>query len=177
MPQFTYSDINFDVPPVGVYVAQVTNAIKKVSKSGNDMIVLNLRTIPDSYQVKLYLVFNGTKQSNGIITKFCKNCEGELTAPKESGVEFSLAPADALHRIVFIDVGHENDEGEDEPRAKIKFGGILSRAKALARAPQLADVRLPGNVSPPKALAIMPAEEKPAKPAGGSPALDDDMPF
>jgi hypothetical protein len=178
MPKFTYSDINFDAAPVGVYVAQVTNAIKTVSKnSGNDMIVLNLRTIPDGYLLKYYLVFKGTKQSNGIITKFCRNCEGELTAPKESGVEFSLTPADALYRIVFIDVAHENDEGEDEPRAKIKFGGILSRAKALARAPELANVKLPANVPPPRALAIMPAEEKPAQAAGDSPTIDDDIPF
>ena len=65
-------------------VAQVTNAIKTVSKnSGNDMIVLNLRTIPDGYLLRYYLVFKGKKESNGLITKFCKNCEGELTAPKE----------------------------------------------------------------------------------------------
>ena len=91
MPKFTYSDINFDVAPVGVYVAQVTNATKRVSKTSKaDMLVLNLRTIPDGDPLKDDLVFKGTKQSNGLITKFCKNCTGELTPPKEPGAEPSL---------------------------------------------------------------------------------------
>ena len=149
MPKFSYSNINFDVAPVGVYVAQVTNAGKAFAKTtGNEMIVLTVRTMPDGYTLKYYLVFNG--KNDGLITQFCKYCEGELLFPDDPNIEFSLTAADTMFRIVFVDVVHETDEGEDEPRARIKYGGILSRAKALARAPELADVRRPANVPPPR---------------------------
>ena len=174
MPKFSYSNMNFDVAPVGVYVAQVINAKKAISRTNNnEMIVLTVRTIPDGYTLKYYLVFNG--KNDGLITQFCKFCEGELLFPEDPNVEFSLTAADTMFRLVFVDVVHETDEGGDDPRARIKFGGILSRAKALARAPELANVRRPANVPPPKNLAMMPTNEKPS--TGSVPILDDDIPF
>jgi hypothetical protein len=179
MPKFRYFEINFGVAPVGVYVAQITNAKKTMSKSsGNEMIVLTVRTIPDGYSLKYYLVFNGSKPNDGLITQFCKCCEGELLFPEDPNIESSLTAADTMFRIVFVDVIHETAEGDDEPQARIKFGGILSRAKALARAPELANIRLPANMPPPKDLAIMPKEEKHSRPAtGNSPLPDDDIRF
>jgi hypothetical protein len=132
--RFRYSDTNFDVPPAGVYLTQIVKAEKAVSKkSGIDMVTLNLRTLPDGYGVKYFLV------GDGLITQFCKRCEGELAFPADPKDEFSLTPSDALHRVVFVEVAHEENGGQ--PRAKIKLGGILSRADALARNPNLASVK------------------------------------
>ena len=65
-------------------------------------------------------------------------------------------------------------------KAKIKFAGILARAKALSRAPELASIPLPTNVPPPQQLAAMPPEEpreqKPSKPSGGLSLTDDEIP-
>jgi hypothetical protein len=163
--------MNFDLPPAGVYLAQVTKAEKQVSqKSGNDMIALSLRTIPDGYSLRYFLVFIGKRTGDGILTQFCKHCEGELTPSSNPDEELSLTAADCLHRICFIDVVHEG-EGEDV-KAKIKFAGILARAKALSRAPELASIPLPTNVPPPQQLAAMPTEPNPPKPS--LPAADDD---
>jgi hypothetical protein len=181
MPRFSYNDMNFDLPPAGIHLAQVMKAEKKIAKSsGNDMIQLSLRTIPDGYSIRHFLVFNGKKTGDGIVTQFCKNCEGQLNPPGDPEEELSLTAADCLHRICFIDVVHEG-EGENV-QAKIKFAGILSREKALARCPELADIPLPGNVPPPQQLVAMPPEEpkaqKPSKPISGAlPASDDDIPF
>ena len=179
MPKFSYSDMNFDLPPVGVYLAQVTKAEKKIAKSsGNDMIQLSLRTIPDGYTLRHFLVFTGKRAGDGLVTQFCKHCEGELTPPSNPEEALSFTAADCIHRMCFIDVVHEG-EGENV-QAKIKFAGILSRAKALARCPELADIPLPGNVPAPQQLAAMPPEEpkaqKPSKPRA-LPASDDDIPF
>ena len=63
MPKFNYTDLSFDLPPVGVYLAQVTKAEKQIAKSsGNDMIALNLRTLPDSYSLRYFLVFGQTRR-------------------------------------------------------------------------------------------------------------------
>ena len=181
MPKFTYSDLNFDLPPVGVYLAQVTKAEKKIAKSsGNDMIQLTLRSLPDGYTLRHFLVFNGKRAGDGLVTQFCKHCEGELTPPSNPEEVLSLTTDVCLRRICFIDVVHEG-EGENV-QAKIKFAGILSRAKALSRAPELANIPLPANVPPPQQLAAMPTEEpraqKPSKPLRGTlPASDDDIPF
>jgi hypothetical protein len=171
MPRFSYSNVNFGTPPVGVYVAQVVRAKKGTSKkSGNEMIALNLSTLPDGYSLKYYLVFNGA--NDGLVCQFCQNCEGELTFPADPKDDYSLTAADILFRIAFVDVVHEKN-GDDEPWAKIRLGGVVSRVEALARNPGLANIKLPANVPPPKALAILPKEEKPSKP--GLP--DDDVPF
>jgi hypothetical protein len=182
MPKFRYSNLNFDIPPAGIYVAQVAKARDAISKArGNNMIVLTVRTLPDGYILNYYLVFNG--KNDGIITQFCRHCEGALLFPEDPRVDFSLTAADTLFRVVFVEVEHETDVGEDEPRAKIKFGGIISRAKALSRAPELANVKLPSNVPPPQDLAILPKEETPPKPPKPPPtgqlpdANDDDIPF
>ena len=91
MPRFSYNDMNFDLPPAGVYLAQVTKAEKQVAKSsGSDMIALSLRTIPDGYSLRYFLVFNGKKTGDGILTQFCNNCEGELTPPSNPDEELSL---------------------------------------------------------------------------------------
>ena len=177
--RFSYSDSCFEPAPVGVYLAQVTKAIQTTSKSsGHPMLTLTLRTTPDGYFLRYYLVFNGKKESDGLITQFCKNCEGELRSPEDGEIELSLTPADALHRVVFVDVEHETVQGWDEPQAKIKLGGILSRAKALARNPELAKVKLPTNVPPAQDLAILPKGGEPLKPSTGAlPPPDDDIPF
>jgi hypothetical protein len=167
--RFRYSDTNFDVPPPGVYLTQIVKAEKGVSKmSGSDMVTVNLRTLPDGYALKYFLV------GDGLITQFCRHCEGELAFPADPKDEFSLTPSDVLHRIAFAEVVHEETGGQ--PRAKVKFGGILSRAAALARNAGLANIKLPANVPPPKSLPIMPAEEK--GPAASLPDdSDDSMPF
>ncbi len=67
-------------------------------------------------------------------------------------------------------------EGEDV-KAKIKFAGILARAKALSRAPELASIPLPTNVPPPKQLAAMPPEPNPRKPSLPPAAEDDGHPI
>jgi hypothetical protein len=179
MPRFSYNDMNFDLPPVGVYLAQVTKAEKQTSQKGNTMIALSLRTIPDGYSLRHFLVFNGTKNGDGLLTQFCKNCEGELTPPSNPDEELSLTAADCLHRICFVDVMHEGEK--EDVKAKIKFAGILARAKALARAPELASIPLPANVPPPRDLASLPKEEsvRPSKPSIGalSSPPDDDIPF
>ena len=79
-----------------------------------------------------------------------------------------------MFRIVFADVCTRPMKVKTA-RARIGFGGILSRAKALARAPELANVRRPANVPPPKNLAMMPTNEKPS--TGSMPIPDDDIPF
>ena len=147
--------MNFDLPPVGVYLAQVTRAEKKIAKSsGNDMIQLSLRSIPDGYTLRHFLVFTRKRAGDGLVTQFCKHCEGELTPPSNPEEELSLTAADCLYRICFIDVVHEG-EGENV-QAKIKFAGILSREKALARCPELAKIPLPANVPPPQQLVAIP---------------------
>jgi hypothetical protein len=173
MPRFSYSNLNLGLPPVGVYVAQVVAAKKTISKSsGNEMIVLSLRTIPDGYRLKYFLVFNG--KNDELICQFGRHCEGELSFPTDFKGDFSLTAGDTLNRIVYADVVHEAPEGDDQPRAKIKFGGILSRAQALARDEALGSIKLPANVPPPKQLATLPAEEN----GSTSRLLDDDsIPF
>ena len=173
MPNFSHSNINFDIPPAGIYVAQVANAKKSVSKNGNEMITLSVSTLPDGFRLKYFLVFGGN--GDGLITQFGKNCEGELGFPADSKDEFILTAADTLFRIVFAEIVHETPEGKDQPQAKIKFGGILPRAKALARAPELVNVELPSNVPGPRALAILPARENRSGPQ--LPLPDDDIPF
>ena len=166
--KFSYSDVNYDQAPAGVYLAQVIKASStKAKASGNPMITLSLRTIPNGYSLPYYLT------GDGLVTQFCKRCEGELAFPADPNDEYSLTPADALFRLVFIEVVHESN-GADEPRAKIKLGGLLSRAEALARNPSLAKVKSPANTPAPKPLAIIPAGGK-----GSAPGLpdDDDVPF
>ena len=58
-----------------------------------------------------------------------------------------------------MEIVHEAN-GEGDPQAKIKFAGVLSREKALARVPELAGIPLPSNVPPPKTLAANPAGEE-----------------
>ena len=66
MPKFKYTDLNCDLPAVGIYLAQITKAEKRISKnSGSDMIALSLRTIPDGYSLRYFLVFNGKKSGDG----------------------------------------------------------------------------------------------------------------
>jgi hypothetical protein len=144
-----------------------------------------LRTIPDGYFLNYYLVFNG--KSDGLITQLCRHCEGELGFPEDPATPFSLTAADALHRLVFVDVEHDTSYA-GEPQAKIKLGGILSRTAALARNPGLANIKPPANVPAPQILAEMPEEAtKPARPSatprspkpstGALPAIDDEIPF
>jgi hypothetical protein len=180
MPTFKYTPDSYETAPPGVYLAQVVKAEQTQAKSsGNEMLKLTLRTIPDGFFLNYYLVFNG--KSDGLITQFCRHCEGKLNFPEDPSTPFSLTAADALHRLVFVDVVHEG-EGENL-QAKVKLGGILVRAKALSLNPDLASIKLPANVPAPKPLAGMP-EKKPAKPtrlpAGALPSMlgdDDDIPF
>ena len=181
MPRFAYTDMSFDLPPAGVYLAQVVKAEQKTAKSsGNDMIQLTLRTLPHSFILRYFLVFNGKKTGDGIVTQFCQNCEGALTPPSDPEAELSLTAADCLYRICFIDVEHEGSE--ENVNAKVKFAGIVSRAKALSRAPELVDILLPANTPPPQQLAAMPPRKpktQKSKPTSGGalPASDDDIPF
>jgi hypothetical protein len=170
MPRFKYSDVNLNTPPVGVYLAQVVNAKKTRSKAENDQIVLTLRTIPDGYTLWYHLVFNGTRQSDGIVTQFCKHCEGPLEFPEDPREDFSLTPVDCMFRVVYVDVIHESRDGSDSPAAKIKYAGILSRATALGRVPELANVRLPANVPAAQKLANFSKDN-------GLPNDEDDIPF
>lgn len=187
MPSFKYTPDSYETAPIGVYLAQVVKAERTFAKSsGNEMLKLTLRTIPDGYFLNYYLVFNG--KSDGLITQFCHHCEGELSFPEDPSTPFSLTAADALRRLVFVDVEHDTDYS-DEPQAKVKRGGILSRAKALALNPSLANIQPPANVPPPQVLAEMPEEAaNPPRPsetpnsaspsAGALPVIDDDsIPF
>ena len=186
MPKFHYSNNNQEPAPKGVYLAQVVKAEQTRAKSsGNEMLRLTLRTIPDGFLLNYYLVF--TEKFDGLITQFCRHCEGELVFPEDPSVPFSLTAADVLHRVVFIDVDHGTSYA-GEPQAKIKLGGILCRTTALARNPGLANIKLPTNVAAPQFLAVMPEEEakpvkpsevaKPARPSTGAlPGFDDDIPF
>jgi hypothetical protein len=179
MPRFKYSEFNRDPAPEGVHLAQVVKATQRVSKtSGNEMIALSLRTIPDSYWLNYYLVFSGKDGADGLISQFCRHCEGPLRFPEDPQDDLSVTATDCLHRLIFVDVEHEG-EGENL-QAKVKLAGILSRAKALAMKPELADVKLPANVPPPQDLAVLPKEEKPVRRSGSAGALpppDDDIPF
>ena len=187
MPSFKYTPDSYETAPIGVYLAQVVKAELTLAKrSGNEMLKLTLRTLPDGYLLNYYLVFNGT--SDGLITQFCHHCEGELSPPEDPSTPFSLTAADVLHRLVFVDVEHDASYA-GEPQAKVKLGGILSRAKALALNPGLASIKPPANVPAPQVLAEMPeAHEKPARPSapprspspatGALPLIDgDDIPF
>ena len=183
MPRFRFTEINHDPAPVGVHLAQVVKAVSKVSKSsGNPMIALSLRTIPGGYWLNYYLVFSGKQGADGIITQFCRYCEGELRFPENPDVDFSLTAADCLHRVVFVDVEHEG-EG-DNLQAKVRLAGVLPQAKALALRPDLAGVKLPANTPPAQDLAILPPVDpeapRPSRPSTGG-ALpfppDDDIPF
>jgi hypothetical protein len=69
-----------------------------------------------------------------------------------------LTAADCLYRAVFIEVDHEqirdaNDNETDDERAVVK--AILKRARALARAPHLAELKTPANVPAAKELPII----------------------
>jgi hypothetical protein len=48
------------------------------------MITLTLRTRPDGFLLNYCLVFNG--KSDGLITQFCRHCEGELAVPEDPSV-------------------------------------------------------------------------------------------
>ncbi len=186
MPAFKYTPDSYETAPIGIYLAQVVKAEHTFAKkSGNEMLSLTLRTIPDGYFLNYYLVFGG--KSDGIITQFCHHCEGELSPPEDPSAPFSLTVADVLHRLVFIDVVHDTGYS-GEPQAKVKLGGILSRAKALALSPNLSSIKPPANVPAPHVLAEMPAAAaktaqpseppRPAKPSTGAlPLMDDDIPF
>ena len=102
----------------------------RAKSSGNVMLRLTLRTIPDGYFLNYYLVFNG--KSDGLITQFCHHCEGELGPPEDPSIPFSLTAADVLRRLVFVDVEHDTSYS-GEPQAKVKLGGILPRAGAGAQ--------------------------------------------
>ena len=187
MPAFRYKPDSYETAPIGVHLAQVVKAEQtRAKRSGNEMLRLTLRTLPDGYFLNYYLVFNG--KSDGLITQFCHHCEGELSPPEDPSVPFSLTAADALRRLVFVDVEHDTSYA-GEPQAKVKLGGILPRAKALALNPGLASIKLPANVPGPQVLAEMP-EAAPAKTerpseaprsaspsTGALPAINDDLPF
>jgi hypothetical protein len=186
MPTFHYRPDSYETAPIGVYLAQVIKAEQTRAKSsGNEMLRLTLRTIQDGFLLNYYLVFNG--KTDGLITQFCRHCEGELGFPEDPSIPFSLTAADVLHRLVFVDVEHDTSYA-DEPQAKIKLGGILSRTAALARNPGLANIKPPANVPAPQILAEMPEEAtkttrtsatpRSVKPSTGAlPAIDDDIPF
>lgn len=183
MPQFKYIPDSYETAPIGVYLAQVVKAEHTRAKSsGNEMLRLTLRTIPDGYLLNYYLVFNS--KADGLITQFCHHCEGELGFPEDPSTPFSLTAADVLRRLVFVDVEHDTSYA-GEPQAKVKLGGILFRTAALTRNPGLAGIKLPANVPAPQVLAEMPAE-KPARPEGtrptrpstrALPVINDDLPF
>ncbi|MGB7837033.1 MAG: hypothetical protein WBL40_02860 [Terrimicrobiaceae bacterium] len=186
MPAFKYTPDSYETAPIGVHLAQVVKAEQTRAKSsGNEMLRLTLHTIPDGYFLNYFLVFNG--KSDGLITQFCRHCEGELSPPEDPSVPFSLITADVLRRLVFVDVEHDTSYS-GEPQAKVRLGGILSRAKALALNPNLASIKLPTNVPAPQTLAEMPAApakaERPseaprsASPSTGAlPAINDDLLF
>ena len=83
MPAFKYTPDSYETAPIGVHLAQVVKAEQTRAKSsGNEMLKLTLRTIPDGYFLNYFLVFNG--KSDGLITQFCRHCEGELGFPGRS---------------------------------------------------------------------------------------------
>jgi hypothetical protein len=149
MPRFHRNESSLELPPKGIYLTRTTKAQEKRSSGGNQMIALTLNSIPDGFRFFYHLVF--TEACEGMVTHFCHACEGELILPDDFEQEFSLTPADCLYRLVFVAIDHEEDQNGDE-RATVK--AILKRAKALAKAPHLAELT-PPNVPPAKALPIV----------------------
>jgi hypothetical protein len=153
MPKFSYRG-NFDECPPGIYAVQVVRAKQSISKAGgNPMITLTFRILSEGYELRYRLVFS--ENTERLVCQFCKHGEDELRIPQDPTKEFSLTPADCLYRVAFVEVVHEKADGQDEPDAANKFGGIMSRAKALAKNPELANVKFPRNIPPAKDLPII----------------------
>lgn len=183
MPRFKRTEATYEDIAAGVYLTQIIKAKQQIAKtSGNDMLTLTLRDLIAGWLLTYYLSFSG--KGDGLITAFCHRCEGELILPGEPGADFSLTAADCLHRLVFIEVELEEDPNDKEhlrPRIKIP---VLSRTLALARVPELAQIKLPANVPPSKQLAAFSVFQqatspRPAPPAGPNDldAEPDDLPF
>ena len=134
MPVFTNSIISSAIVPEGAHLCKVSKAIKKVSKSNNDMIVLQLE-IPDGRRLKCWLVF--TDKMHWYINNFCDSAE--LIRPPEKDAEILLEPKHCLGRYCYPVVKHEEDD-QGEPRAKV--ARFLTREEALKRNPELQRIGL-----------------------------------
>ena len=169
--------------PEGAHLCKVSKAIKKVSKSNNEMIVLQLE-IPDGRRVKCWLVF--TNKMHWYINNFCDSAE--LVRPPEKDAEILLEPRHCEKRYCYAVVKHEEGE-EGEPRAKV--ARFLTRDEALKRNPELQRIQIhpQAPLELPRVQPITAGPTEFGKPAGTvvgparplhDPDLDaepDDIPF
>jgi hypothetical protein len=169
MPTFTNSIVSSAIVPEGAHLCKVSKAVKKVSKSNNEMIVLQLE-IPDARKLKAWLVF--TPKMGWFINSFCESAE--LTRPRDEDAEILLEPKHCLGRYCYVSVKHEEDEN-GEPRAKVTR--FLTREEAITRNPELQKIQR--HPQSPVELPVVQPISAPARPPR-NPDLDaepDDIPF
>jgi hypothetical protein len=121
------------------------------------MIALTLSMIPNGARLKYYLVSTGSGPAERAILQFCQRCEGELLLPAAGVGNVSVTADDVMHRVVYVDVVREVRNGW-EPRLVVKYGGVLPRAQALARNPNLIHICPPSTTPPARKLALMPKD-------------------
>jgi len=183
MPSFTNSIVTSAIVPEGTHLCKVSKAVKKVSKSSNEMIVLGLE-LPDQRRLKAWLVF--TPKMSWYIVSFCESAE--LGRPNDKDAEIILEPKHCLNRYCYVLVKHEEDDG-GELRAKVTR--FLTREEALERNPDLLRIRIEPQtrVELPRVQPVTAGPTEFGKPIGAStgparaphdPDLDaepDDLPF
>lgn len=111
MPQHQYNDESgFQVLPEGNHFLTVVNVTEKISKAGNEMLVLDLECAAG--KVRDYLVFSA--KSGWKIDTFLKSVK---KAPKTRGVMVDVTPELCLGARGWAQIVHEKDEdGRGWPR-------------------------------------------------------------
>jgi hypothetical protein len=113
MPQYQYNDEGgggFKLLPEGDHLLEVVNVTEKISKSGNEMLVLDLEC--EQGKVRDYLVFS--PKTGWKIDTFLK-AVGK--APKAKGVLVDVTPSLCLGSKGWARIEHEkDDEGKSWPK-------------------------------------------------------------
>jgi hypothetical protein len=113
MPQYQFNDEGgggYKLLPEGDHLLEVVNVTEKVSKSGNEMLVLDLEC--EQGKVQDYLVFS--PKTGWKIDTFLKSVG---KAPKSKGVMVDVTPALCLGAQGWARIEHEkDDEGKSWPR-------------------------------------------------------------
>jgi hypothetical protein len=113
MPTYQYNDEGgggFKLLPEGDHLLEVVNVTEKISKSGNEMLVLDLEC--EQGKVRDYLVFS--PKTGWKIDTFLKSVG---KAPKSKGVMVDVTPQLCLGAQGWARIEHEkDDEGKSWPR-------------------------------------------------------------
>jgi hypothetical protein len=151
----------FQLPPEGVYAAQITAAQPAVSKNQNEMLVTDFQLLPKDGVVRGWLVLSDVARFR--LQAFCVSFQ--ILPPGDPGALLYLTPEHCLGRYGFLRIKHQTWKG----RQVAKIDRFLSRLVAIRENPALQEVVFPSQ----KPLPLAP----PAVIATASSGEPDDLPF